>query len=200
MQPRPYFRLRDIAILGAIAIMIGVVGDALSARTTIRSPRLPSWIDLTNSRLSPIHLDQRVSVEAEKVRVCRVIKNVSAHALDMPIDLGAGDVSGQLSTFTFDNSGAIFTDHRRGFMPGPSVLPPPPNPDGSTPSLKLDAGAEVINCTEFAQPKRRSFSVVSFYFPHGHYTSPLGTKAQYRVASDPCFIEHLEIRCGEKAH
>ena len=200
MQPRPYFRLRDMAILGAIAIMIGVAGDALSARTMIRSPRLPSWIDLTNSRLSPIHLDQHVSVQAEKVRVCRVIKNVSAHALDMPIDLGAGNVSGQLSTFTFDGSGAIFTDHPRGFMPGAPVLPPPPNPDGSTPSLKLDVGAELVNCTEFAKPKRRSFSVVSFYFSNGHYTSRIGTTAHYQVASDPCFIEHHEIRCGEKAN
>lgn len=180
--------------------MIGVAGGALSARTMIRSPRLPSWIDLTNSRLSSVHLDQRVSVRAEKVRVCRVIKNVTAHALDMPIDLGAGDVSGQLSTFTFDDNGAIFTDHPRGFMPGQSVLPPPPNPDGSTPSLKLDAGAEVVNCTEFAKPRRRSFSVVSFYFPNGYYTSQLGTTAHYQVASDPCFIEHLKIRCGKQVN
>jgi hypothetical protein len=200
MQPGLYFRLRDAAILGVIAIMVGVTGNALSAKTMIRSPRLPSWIDLRNSRLSPIHLDQRVSVKAEKVRVCRVIKNVSAHALNMPIDLGAGDASGQLSTFTFDGSGAIFTDHPRGFMPGPSVPPPPPNPDGSTPSLKLDVGAELVNCTEFAKPKRRSFSVVSLYFPNGYYTSLLGTTAHYQVASAPCFIEHLEIRCGEKAN
>lgn len=184
---------------------------ASPAQPPLRRPVHDSWITDGVRPAGDLALSQRAEFAGTKLRICRILRNISAREVVVMAIPPTGDSYDQFYSFTFGPHG-MPTVERTGSR-HPMIIPPPPprDADDESPFNVIQPGEALENCVESDLPRDVSaFTVLSKYGsnmnaaqvpPRLRQNRSLFLREQGRLLSNLCFVyvELHQISCENRS-